>query len=147
LADGISVLSPKQKLDLESPLTLEELSAALKSLNGGKSPGLDGLPAEFFKKFWDLIGPELLLVFRESLEKNELPLSCRRAVLTLIPKKGNPLLISQWRPVSLLCTDYKILSKALALHISPLLKDIIHMDQTYCVPGVISRIVSLLFEM
>ena len=63
LADDISVLSPKQKLDLESPLTLQELSAALKSLNGGKSPGLDGLPAEFFKKFWDLIGPELLLVF------------------------------------------------------------------------------------
>ena len=68
-------------MDLESPLSLDELSVALKSLNGGKSPGLDGLPAEFFKKLWDLIGPELLLVFQESLEKNELPLSCRKLYL------------------------------------------------------------------
>ncbi len=135
LFDGVSTLTPEQRQSLEKPLTLEELSIALKSLGKGKSPGIDGLPSEFFESFWDLIGPELLSVFQESLEKNELPLSCRRAVLTLLPKKGDPLLISQWRPISLLCTDYKIFSKAIALRFSPFLKNIVDMDQTYCVPG------------
>uniref|UniRef100_UPI00358EE8F5 receptor-type tyrosine-protein phosphatase gamma-like n=1 Tax=Myxine glutinosa TaxID=7769 RepID=UPI00358EE8F5 len=69
LFDGVGTLTPKQRTDLESPLTLEELYVALKSLDRGKSPGLDGLPVEFFEKFWDLIGPELLLVFLESLKK------------------------------------------------------------------------------
>ena len=87
MVDGLCTITPKQWSDLESPLTLEERSAPLRSLGRGKSPGFDGLPAEFFGNFWDFIGPELLLVFQESLEKGELPLSCRRAVLTLLPKK------------------------------------------------------------
>ncbi len=42
----------------------------------------------------------------------QLPLSCRRAVLTLLPKKGDQNDITNWRPVSLLCTDYKLLSNS-----------------------------------
>ena len=131
LFDGICTRTPEQMWSLEKPLALEELSIALKSLGKGKSPGLDGLLSEFFELSWDLIGPELLSVLQESLKRNDLPLSCRRAVLTLLPKKADALLISHWRPLSLLCTDCKIFffSKAIALHLSPLLKDIVNMDQ------------------
>ncbi|KAI3355855.1 hypothetical protein L3Q82_004225 [Scortum barcoo] len=48
------------------------------------------------------------------LERGRLPLSCRRAVITLLPKKGDLQELKNWRPVSLLCTDYKIMSKVLA---------------------------------
>lgn len=40
-----------------------------------------------------------------------------------------------WRPVSLLCGDYKVLSKAAALRLREVMAEIIHVDQTYCVPG------------
>lgn len=66
----------------------------------------------FFKSFWAVLGQDLYEVFLESFNQGILPLSCRRAVLTLIPKKGDLGLLKNWRPVSLLCTDFKILSKS-----------------------------------
>ncbi|TWW53327.1 Transposon TX1 uncharacterized 149 kDa protein ORF 2 [Takifugu flavidus] len=55
----------------------------------------------------------MLEVFNESLALGSLPLSCRRAVVTLLPT-CNLQEIKNWRPVSLLCLDYRILSKTLA---------------------------------
>ncbi len=69
----------------------------------------------------------------DSLQSGRLPLSCRRAVITLLPKKGDLQQIKTWRPLSLLCTDYKILSRALALRLREVMVSIIHPDQTYCV--------------
>ncbi|KAJ3588088.1 hypothetical protein NHX12_011683 [Muraenolepis orangiensis] len=51
------------------------------------------------------------------------------------PKKGNLQDIKNWRPVSLLCVDYKLLSKALATRLGRAVEQVIHRDQTYCVPG------------
>lgn len=91
---------------LEEPLALQELFTALQSMEGGKAPGID--------EFWRDLGEDLLTVFNESFKDMLLPISCRRAVITLLPKKGDLQEIRNWRPVYLLCTDYKILSKALA---------------------------------
>lgn len=120
---------------LEGPLLATELYAALQSMEGGKAPGIDGIPVEFYREFWSVIGEDLLTVFYESFKDRNLPLSCRRAVLTLLPKKGDLQEIMNWRPVSLLCADYKILSKALANRLREVMDLVIHQDQTYCVPG------------
>jgi len=110
---GSTKLSEEDQDDLDSPLSFGELSQAVQEMCSGKSPGLDGLSAEFFKTFWNLIGQDLYGVFLECIEKGTLPLSCRRAILTLIPKKGDLGCLKNWRPVSLICADFKILSKAL----------------------------------
>lgn len=120
-------------LDIE--LTVDELHTALMSLANEKAPGIDGLPVEFYKSFWPVLGEDMLEVFQDSLNRGQLPLSCRRAVITLLPKKGDLQLLKNWRPVSLLCGDYKILSKALALRLREVVGEVIHVDQTYCVPG------------
>ncbi len=104
-------------------------------MEGGKSPGIDGLPVEFFKEFWSELGEDLLSVLNESLTEGFLPLSCRRAVITLLPKKGNLQEIKNWRPVSLLCSDMKILSKVLANRLKEVMEQVVNLDQTYCVPG------------
>nr|BAC82609.1 pol-like protein [Danio rerio] len=122
-------------VELKKAVTLEELQKALQSMECNKVPGIDGLPAEFYKTFWKEVGLDLLQVINESLAYGQLPLSCRRAVLTLLPKKGDLNDIKNWRPVSLLCTDYKLLSKVLANRLSDVLSHIIHPDQSYCVPG------------
>lgn len=107
--------------DLSGELRLEELKKALQSMALGKTPGIDGLQVEFFKAFWSVVGEDLLEVFNDSFTNGHLPLSCRRAVLTLLPKKGDLTEIKCWRPVSVLCSDYKILSKALANRLSGVL--------------------------
>ncbi len=101
----------------------------------GKAPGIDGLPIDWYKSFWAELKEDLLEVLNESLAEGRLPLSCRRAVLTLLPKKGDLTDIKCWRPVSLLCSDYKLLSKVLANRLSGVMSCVIHPDQTYCVPG------------
>lgn len=77
----------------------------------------------------------MLDALNHSLSEGQLPKSCRRAVITLLPKKGELSEIKNWRPASLLCNDYKIRSKSLANRLREVLGLIIHSDQTYCVPG------------
>ncbi|CAM2106696.1 unnamed protein product [Caretta caretta] len=100
-----------------------------------KSPGMDGLTVEFYRAFWDILGPDLVIVWAESLQSGVLPLSCRRAVLALLPKKGDLRDLRNWRPVSLLSTDYKIVAKAISLRLGSVMADVVHPDQTYTVPG------------
>ncbi len=107
----LSRVSEEGNLKLSKALSLEELHNALRGMESGKAPGIDGLPVDFYKSFWSVLGEDLLAVLNESLAEGRLPLSCRRAVLTLLPKKGDLTDIKNWRPVSLLCTDYKLLSK------------------------------------
>ncbi|KAK0138223.1 Transposon TX1 uncharacterized protein [Merluccius polli] len=124
--DGMPQISDDDHLELKAPLVGAELHVALQGMDGGKSPGLDGLPVEFYKTFWKELGQDLLEVLNESFRDLTLPLSCRRAVITLLPKKGDLTDIKNWRPVSLLCTDYKILSKALADRLRRVMDEVLH---------------------
>ncbi|KAK3549995.1 hypothetical protein QTP86_016954, partial [Hemibagrus guttatus] len=131
---GLPKLSERAARELDRELSLEELHEALQRMENGRASGIDGLPAEFYKAFWAVIGQEVLDVLRDSIRRGELPLSCRRAVLTLLPKKGDLTHLKNWRPVSLLCTDCKLLSKALSSRLTKVMERLIHQDQTYCVP-------------
>ncbi|KAK3509240.1 hypothetical protein QTP70_025587, partial [Hemibagrus guttatus] len=111
---GLPKLSEQAARELDRELSLEELYEALQRMENGRASGIDGLPAEVYKAFWAVIGQDVLDVLQDSIWRGELPLSCRRAVLTLLPKKGDLTHLKNWRLVSLLCTDCKLLSKALA---------------------------------
>ncbi|KAL6483834.1 hypothetical protein MHYP_G00087060 [Metynnis hypsauchen] len=132
--EGLPKLAEDSASGLERQLSLVELSDALRSMECGKALGIEGLPAEFYKSFWPVIGEDLLEALNDSLAKGRLPSSCRRAVLTLLPKKGDLHELKNWRPVSLLCCDYKLLSKVLAVRLKEVVGQIIHPDQTYCIP-------------
>lgn len=133
--ENLPKVTEEANAELRARISAEELHTALQSLENGKAPGLDGLPVDFYKVFWPIIGKDLLVVLRDSLTKGHLPLSCRRGILTLLPKKGDLQEIKNWRPVALLCTDYKLLSKVLAMRLKKVMEDIIHVDQTYCIPN------------
>ncbi|CAM5135031.1 unnamed protein product [Eretmochelys imbricata] len=114
---------------LELPLTLAEFSEALRRMPTNKSPGMDGLTVEFYREFWDILGPHLATVWAESLQGGVRPLSCRRAVLALLPKKGDLRDLRNWHPVSLLSTDYKIVAKAISLRLGSVMADVIRLQE------------------
>lgn len=67
---------------------------------------------------------------------NELTVSQRKGVITLIPKEDSFLLeLENWRPITLLNVDFKIAAKAIAKRIEPVLRKLIHPDQTGFVKG------------
>lgn len=93
-------------------------------------------PIEFFKAFTDKLSPLLLNMFNESLQCGILPPTLRQATISLLLKKGkDPLLCSNYRPISLLCADVKILAKILARRLEAVLPSIISTDQTEFVKG------------
>ena len=72
-------------------------------MKNGKSSGLDGIPFEWYKKFWNIIGHDLHDVFLYSIKTGKLPPSCRQGVITLLPKNGdNGLLkkLAAYNPIS-----------------------------------------------
>ena len=80
-----------------------------------KSPGTDGLPAEFYKVFWDYVKPFLLNALNCSYTNGHLSIMQRIGLITLVPKKNKPAnLLKNWRPITLLNCDYKIAAKSIA---------------------------------
>ena len=110
---NLDTIDEDQASDLDSQITIEELDAIVEGLKNGKSPGYDGLTAEFYKKFWGSIRNIIYNVFLEAIEAKSLPPSLRVGIITLLPKpKSVEELhhIANWRPITLLNNDYKILT-------------------------------------
>ena len=84
----------------EGELTLEESTAAVNSLAKHKTPGADGIPLEFYIKFWPLLSPLLLVVINESFRDKELSDSMKESITRLIFKKGDKRNLKNWRPIS-----------------------------------------------
>ena len=106
------------------------------TLKSNKTPGIDGLTIEFYRTFWRDIVEPLYNMYLDSFEKNVLPLSTRRGLISLLPKKDKDTrMIKNLRPLTLLNNDYKILAKAIDNRLSPVLPSIISTDQTGFVKG------------
>ncbi|CAM2116281.1 unnamed protein product [Caretta caretta] len=135
LWDGLPTVSVGDRDQLELPLTLAEFSEDLRHMPTNKSPAMDGLSVEFYRVFWDILGPDLVTIWAKSLESGVLPLSCRRAVLTLLLKKGDRRNLWNRCPVSLLSMDYKVIVQGILLQLGSVLADMVHPDQTYTVPS------------
>ena len=105
-------------------------------MESNKSPGSDGLPAEFYKVFWNDINQYLLNALNCAFTKGLLSITQRRGLITLIPKKNKPTnLLKNWRPITLLNCDYKIATKSIASSIRKVLPRIINNDQTGFLKG------------
>ena len=74
---------------LEGKITFDECKLAVSKMKINKSPGLDGICIEFYKKLWPVVGKLLVGVFNDSYAIGTLPDSERIAVTTLIFKKGD----------------------------------------------------------
>ena len=123
-------LSDSEREQCEGLFTKEELSAALKGLQTGKSPGSDGLPVEFYSAFWDLLCDPLLSVLNDCFRAGSLSASQREALLRLFYKKDDKRLAKNWRPISLLNCDNKLASKIITDRLKQVMPSIVHSDQT-----------------
>ena len=104
-------------------------------MKNGKSPGSDGLTVEFYRTFWELPSQDLLNALKIALQQKSLGETQNQAIITCIYKSGDRNSLENWRPISLLNTDYKILTKTIANKMNSSLKDIISPNQSASVPG------------
>ena len=125
----LSTLSEAAKTKLVREVTYEELKEIVKTCPNGKAPGLDGLPYELYKTTFDVIGREFLEVVRAQLRNFALIESGKHGA-TAIPSKveGIPD-VTELRPITLLCCDYRIMSKSINGRLNPVMGELVESNQ------------------
>ena len=127
---NIPKISEESQQICDKTIDFDEVCKTVDGLANNKSPGMDGIPVEFYKKFWNQIGEYVYDSFIQAFDKGELSDSQRKGVINLIPKKDKDLTnLKSWRPLSILNTDYKIIAKVLSYRLKTGLMDIINPDQ------------------
>ena len=129
--NSIPTLSNEEKEECDKEITLEEILETLKSFKNNKSPGNDGLTKEFYITFWQKLSKPLMECYIYNIDEGCMSFSQRQAVITLIEKPGKDRnFIDNWRPISLLNFDFKLLSKTFANRVKKVLPSIISNNQT-----------------
>jgi hypothetical protein len=102
LRNDIPQISDEDNEKLIEPFTEKELKEAILEIKHNKAPGLDGLSAEFYQFFLDVIKDDLMALFKE-FHNVILPLfKLNYGIITLLQKKNDVTSIKQFRPICLL---------------------------------------------
>uniref|UniRef100_A0A3B3IL18 Reverse transcriptase domain-containing protein n=1 Tax=Oryzias latipes TaxID=8090 RepID=A0A3B3IL18_ORYLA len=124
----------EDKTACDADITVEEIRRAIDRQNRNKSPGADGLTAEFYQCFRDDLVPLLSRMFG-SFCLGRLPTFCLGTVKLLFKNKRDRADLDNYRPITLLNTDYKILTSVLAERLREVLPSILGSSQAYGVQG------------
>ena len=128
-------LTPAVAPSCEGLLTPAECHSALLGMSRGKIPGSDGFPMEFYVRFWDVLGDDLVRVLNSAYDADELSTSQRRGLIIVLYKKSDKLETKNYRPISLLNMDYKIATRVLAGRLLSVISLIVGPHQTCGIPG------------
>ena len=120
--------------NLMKRVTLDELWDVIKTFLNNKTLGIDGISIEFYKKCFHVIKYELLDFINYVIFGGHLPRKVNTGVLKLLHKKDDKKDLKNYRPITLMNVDLKIITKIFTLRLKNILPKILHPDQ-YAQPG------------
>lgn len=132
---------------LLEPVSDSEVKQAIFSMHPDKAPGPDGMTPAFYQKHWAVVGNEIIQLVRKFFETGEVLESMNDTNIVLIPKKKNPSLLSELRPIALCNVVMKIITKVAANRLKQVLEVVISDTQSAFIPGrLISDNIMIAFE-
>jgi hypothetical protein len=117
---------------LEQPISGAELEAVMKQSSKRKAPGLDGLPLEFYLATWDTIKDDFVHTINNMFANQMTTPQQTRDIIVNLPKDLNPSAINDYRQITLLPTDYKLLARIVAQRMKQATSEQLQ-DTQYCV--------------
>ena len=130
----ISELAPSTSLTLMYPISIKELNDTVKILPNNKSPGPDGIPYELYKNNPATL-PALRAVLNAVLDSGNVLPGAADSYVVLLFKKGERSNLANWRPIALINTDTKILTRILATRLNTYLTKVLNQSQFGFTPG------------
>ncbi|GJR44939.1 RNA-directed DNA polymerase, eukaryota [Tanacetum coccineum] len=128
-------LSLDQQAELERDVSKEELKQAVWDCGLDKSPGPDGFSFGFYRHFWATIENDVFKAVKHFFLYADIPKGCNSSFIALIPKIPNANLVKDFRPISLIGSIYKIISKILTNRLVAVLGDIVNDVQSAFIKG------------
>uniref|UniRef100_A0A8C5MMK0 Reverse transcriptase domain-containing protein n=1 Tax=Leptobrachium leishanense TaxID=445787 RepID=A0A8C5MMK0_9ANUR len=136
IAAGMPELDPEMREKLNAPISANDISTAISRLRSHKTPGPDGFSADYYKILEGHLLPHLTTLYNNILQGKTPPPSFNASRIILIPKPDkDPLLVTSYRPISLLNTDLKLLSAIMARRLQDPLTQFISPVQTGFLSG------------
>ena len=105
------------------------------SIGGLKAPGPDGFSAIFFQNLWEICKKDLMSLVADCFRRGRVHSDVNNTLISLIPKIPNPTSLTQFIPISLCNTSYKIISKILVQRLRGLLPELVSPNQVAFIPG------------
>ncbi|GAU44264.1 hypothetical protein TSUD_400110 [Trifolium subterraneum] len=132
---SFSTVSELDSEELIKPFLLEEIKSAIWDCDSFKSPGPDGVNLGFFKDFWEVLKIDLLNFFSEFHRQGILSKGLNSTFIALIPKVESPQRVVDFRPIALVSSVYKILSKVLANRLRNVIGNIVSKSKSAFIKG------------
>ena len=130
------ILQHTSKPELGDLISNQELRQVLKKMKNNKSPGINGISADFIKVFWHKLKFFITNAINRCYTKGILTVSMRQSIITCLPKGDKACkLIKNWHPISLLTVVYKMASAVIAERLKPILKNVISTHQSGFISG------------
>ncbi|RVW68257.1 Transposon TX1 uncharacterized 149 kDa protein [Vitis vinifera] len=134
-SDHWPIVLETNPFQLDSPFTEEEISKAIFQLDRDKASGPNGFTIAVFQDCWDVIKEDLVRMFAEFHKNRIINQSTNASFIVLLPKKSMSKKISDYRPISLITSLYKIIVKVLSGRLRGVLHETIHSTQGAFVQG------------
>jgi hypothetical protein len=119
---------------MHAPVSRDEVRKTIFAMKANKAPGPDGFSAGFFHKAWPIVGEEVVDAVLEFFVSGILLKEVNATIITLVPKKKNPAVMGDYRPISCCNIIYKTITKILANRLLPGLADVISNNQGAFIP-------------
>jgi len=123
-------LTQEDNTNLMAEFSEKEVREAVWRCDGSKSPGPDGFNFNFIKNSWEVIKEEVMSAMAAFYASGYIPKGYNASFLALVPKVRDPVMLEQYRPISLVGAMYKIISKVLAERLKKVLPSIIDESQS-----------------
>nr|GEV45743.1 RNA-directed DNA polymerase, eukaryota [Tanacetum cinerariifolium] len=116
--------------DSNRNISSDEIRTAVWDYGENKSPGPDGYTIEFFRRYWNVIGLDFCLAVDCFFENETFPRGCNASFIALIPKVMDAKLVTDFRPISLIESVYKVVTKILANRLATVISDLVSNTQS-----------------
>ena len=126
---NLSTVPDAANIDLEDPVTMEEIYHAIKTWKTYKARGYDGIFLEFPKKTWETTKEDLLQIVNEMYTDELISDYQKFGIIIRIPKQPHATHLEHYRPLTILNTDFKLVTRFIANRLRPWMQDLLQSSQ------------------